>query len=121
MYEFIEQWLGWLVAAIAATIAIRGKVSFDVNEYIKEKRKRRKEQLESLCPHVYFAKQNGDLVIKSAVQSIRGFSICQCGMCGRIFSNEDLAIDEAKYWMENPKELQKRNEEMEKLQKKLKL
>ena len=49
------QWLGWIAAFIAAVVAIRATVRFDLNEWLRDRRTQREENLRALCPHVRFA------------------------------------------------------------------
>ena len=52
-------WGGWALAAITGILALRANVRFDVNDYLKERRKRLEGNLRSLCPHVRRGEKDG--------------------------------------------------------------
>ncbi len=120
--DMLWDWKGWVVtaiAAIAAMIAIRGSIRFDINEWLKDRRKRQEETLRSLCPHISVEEQDGDLLIRSAQISPSGTTVWQCQSCGDL-THDKHAIDQGtRYWAENPDALVKRQRRIEKLARKL--
>lgn len=117
--DMLWEWTGWVVAAIAATFAIRGSIRFDVNEWLKDRRKRQEEQLENLCPHIAVFKEDGKLAIRSTYISPPGTVAWQCQMCGHV-THDGHAIEQGqRYWAENPDKLAIRNKRIKKLARKL--
>lgn len=113
------QWLGWVAAGVASIVAIRGSVRFDVNEWLRDRRTRKKENLRALCPHARFADENGNWVLQSSYISPMGTLAWQCQQCGNV-THDRAGIDEAlKYWAAHPKELIERQKEIERRARKL--
>ena len=107
------QWLGWVAAGVASVVAIRGNVRFDLNEWLRDRREQRKENLRTLCPHARFADDNGKLVLRSSYVSPPGTTAWQCQECGDV-THDHAVVDEAlNYWAAHPKELHERREEIE--------
>lgn len=112
-------WIGWVVAAIATMFAIRGSIRFDINEWLKDRRRRQEEQLENLCPHISVFKKDGKFVIRSTYISPPGTEAWQCQMCGHVTYDGHAIEQGQRYWAENPDELMKRNKRIKKLARKL--
>ena len=71
MMDFLRDWLGWLVAAvIALPVIFRGMIKFDVNEWLKHRRKIKEAKYLSLCPHVALIEENGQFKIQSTYISM---------------------------------------------------
>lgn len=111
--------MGWGVAAVATVFAIKGSIQFDINQWMRDRRERKKEILRSLCPHVYMDCRNGKYVIRSAYISPIGTAAYQCQMCGHSTHDENAIDVEVKYWADNPKCLMQRIEKAKKLYRKL--
>ena len=113
------QWLGWVAAGVASVVAIRGNVRFDVNEWLRDRRTRKKENLRALRPHARFVDENGKLVLPSSYISPPGTTACQCQECGDV-THDRAGIQEAlNYWAARPQELQERRAEIERQLRKL--
>lgn len=112
-------WLGWVIALVASTVAIRGSIRFDINDWLRERRKQQEENLRALCPHVHGTEEKGRLALVSAYVSPSGTRAWQCQICGHETYDERVIEREAEYWARNPIELIKRRRRMEKLAKKL--
>ena len=119
MGEALTTWGVWLIALIAAAVVIRGTVHFDVNEWLKERRKQRKENLRSLCPHVVQGMEDGHQVIRPTHSSPLGTVSWQCQLCGDISHDAELLRGHVAYWERHPQELSERIEKINKIAKKL--
>ena len=116
----IWSWIGWLAAGVATIVAIRGSIRFNVNEWLKERRHQKEENLRLLCPHVSAEiDENGNTVIRSQYTSPIGTAAYQCEKCGAITHDPDEPIRQGRYWRDNPKKLVERFDKMKKLAKKL--
>lgn len=112
-------WLGWVLAFVATTVAIRGSIRFDVNDWLRERSKQKEENLRALCPHVHGTEENGRPALVSAYLSPPGTHVWQCQMCGDEICDKGAIERDAEYWAKNPMELIKRRRKMEKLANKL--
>ena len=109
--------LGWLLAiTLASVMTVRGSVRFDVNEWLKARRRIREERLEKriqeACPHMLilggkpvsqFSRKNGDS--------------WKCEGCGTTM-DDDSVQQSVDYWISHPKEYAKTFEKKNKLVKK---
>ena len=112
-------WIFWVAAFVAAIIAVRGIVRFDVNEWLRDRRKQKEENLWALCPHVQPSYVDGKPAMRSTFMSPSGTLGWQCQACGR-FTHDEAWIDQnTEYWLCNPKELTKRIKKRSRLAKKL--
>lgn len=107
--------LGWLLAiTLASVMTVRGSVRFDVNEWLKEKRRIKKERMDKLiketCPHMLIL--NG----KPSSQFIQqGDLTWRCDGCGAIMDDGDSVQKSVDYWISHPKEYAKAFEKRNKL------
>ena len=112
-------WLFWIAAFVAAIIAVRGIVRFDVNEWLRDRRKQKEESLRALCPHVKPIYVDDKPAMRSTFVSPSGTLGWQCQTCGT-FTHDEASIDEnTEYWLSNPRELTKRLKKRSRLAKKL--
>ena len=109
----------WIAAFIAAIIAIRGTIRFDVNEWLRDKRKQKEENLRALCPHVRPIYSDGKPAMHSTFVSPSGTQAWQCQLCGAVTHDEVMIDENTKYWLSNPEELTKRFKRMSRLTKKM--
>ena len=119
MIELLRDWAGWLAALIAAAFAIRATVSFDLNEWLKDRRNQKKEQLRVLCPHVDATQQDGQPAVRSTFISPPGTVAWQCQDCGLVTHDRAWVEEQTAYWANNPNELVERMKKMDKLTKKV--
>ena len=112
-------WGGWALAAITGILALRANVRFDVNDYLKERRKRVEGNLCSLCPHVRRGEKDGKPVIHSTYISPPGTVAIQYQMYGHITYDRSAMQQEVQYWAQNPSALSERENKAEKLREKL--
>lgn len=114
--EFI--WL--LVAIVVTVIVIKVTISFDLNRYLEQKQKNLKEKAKNYCPHIFMKEIEGKLVIQSAYISPSGTANYICQRCGTMLYDIDHQAEESRvrFFLENPKELNKQNNKFRKLLKK---
>ena len=117
--EQVWGWLGWLAAALATIVAVRGSVRFDVTEWLKERRRHKAENLRLLCPHAVTEVEGGNVEIRSTYVSPMGTVAYQCQMCGAVTHDRGEPERQIRYWAQNPDEFVERHKKMEKLAKKL--
>ena len=115
MIDLIRDWAVWVAALIAVVLTIRATVRFDLNEWLKDRHKQKREQLRFLCPHVVVSQQNGQPVVRSTFISPPGTVAWQCQRCGLITHDDAWVEEHTAYWANNPNELFKRIRKIEKL------
>ena len=119
LFNFLSEWAGWIFGFFAAAFAVRGSIKFDVNVWLNDRRKRIKDNLKAMCPHVRPFVEDGINKMQSTFISPPGTAAWQCQRCGRVtYDTEEIELN-CKYWAENPDDLAERNKKMEKLAKKL--
>lgn len=118
--EQLLEYAGWIVAAIAITIAIRANIHFDINEWQRDRRNRKIDNLRIMCPHVTMGFNDyGQPVVNSSFISPPGTTAYECQRCQfRTYDTESIE-DMGSYWASHPKELIKREKQVQKLAKKL--
>lgn len=117
-----ESWctIAALIIIMFSVVAIKASIKFDLNKYLKERRRIKIEKQKNLCPHAdWYVNENGENLIRS----LYGYHIINrywiCSRCERV-EYDKLSIDsELKYWGKNPKELNKRIKKIVKLDKQL--
>lgn len=111
----------WAVLALSATVfAIRTTVRFDVNEWLRDRRKQREANLRAMCPHVTaFKDEEGRLVVQGTFVSPSGTTAWQCQLCGHVTHDGRLGDERARFYASNPQELVERQKKMEAMAKKL--
>lgn len=115
----MPDWLWWLVAVAITIVTVRATVRFDVNEWLRDRRRQKEEKLRSLCPHAVPTIHDGKPAIRGMYVSPSGTTAYHCQLCGDVMYDPG-AIDEVMaYWGRNPDKLLARNKEIEKLMKKL--
>ena len=76
---------GWVIAVLVGVFAFKTKVQFDVNKWLKDRRKLKERKLRMLCPHVMpTTVDDGQLVVQSTYVSPTGTTAWQCQRCGDI-------------------------------------
>ena len=118
----MDDWWTWIALAIGAlglSLGIKGTVKFDVNEWLKERRRQREDTLRALCPHAQFSQERDKLHLHVAYVSPPGTVAWQCQMCGHVTYDRHEINQVGKYWSENPQELVLRNQKVERIAKKL--
>ena len=108
-----------IIGMLIAAVAVRGVIKFDVNQWLNDRRKRLEDDLRMLCPHHYFIKEDGKLIIASEFVSPPGTLAWQCQRCDHISHDKRKMDQDSKYWGKNPNALMERQKEMEKIAKKL--
>lgn len=111
--------LDWFLAAIFGLISIISlSVKFDLNEWLKERRRIKEERLGKLlqeaCPHMLVTKD------KAFSQFIpKGNQTWQCDSCGKTTYDENFVKYNIKYWTDNLKEYEKAHKKREEIIEKL--
>jgi len=88
----LVQTILWYVlwAATVFTFAWKVSVKFDVNEYLRERRKNREREISAIirskCPHVRVTKMDGETTIVQAVFPYG--DQFRCEQCGHIFNGK---------------------------------
>lgn len=75
------------IGVIGTVVALKFTISFDVNEYIKDRRAWKQEvriaRTRALCPHIDIVEdEDGDTGLRSAYISPSGTTQYQCQNCG---------------------------------------
>lgn len=117
MVELLLSWAGWLVAAIMGIFAVRTTIRFDLNDWLKDRRKRKKLKLRSLCPHADITEQDGQLAVRSTFISPPGTTAYQCQDCRHVTHDKAWIYENTEHWANNPKDLMERLEQLDKLTK----
>lgn len=105
-----------IIALLIGVVALRVNIAFDVNDWLKERKKIKLTKLQNICPHVSIFKKDENLQIQSDFESPPGTLKWQCSTCGMIANNVDES--HIQYWLKNPKDLIKRKELLQKEMKK---
>ena len=119
MGETWTTWVGWIIALLATAVAIKGTIRFDVNKWLKERRRERERYLRSLCPNVEVFTQNGSQTVRPAHVSPVGAFAWHCQLCGNVSHDVEALRGYATYWEQNPLELSKRQKQMKKISRRL--
>ncbi len=102
--DSIFQWIGWALAALfGGTLLLKGEIKFDLNEWLKERRKHKEENIRLLCPHVQGFTENGERGLRSTYISPAGQTYWKCQQCGRITHDPNEVQENLKRWGKNPK------------------
>ena len=109
------QWLGWLVAAVLTGALV---LKFDLNEFLKERRKQQKERLRMLCPHVRMTVHDGQPAVRSTYISPSGTTAWQCQLCRHTTHDQSEIEESAKIWANDPAALIERVKLIDKRMKK---
>ena len=99
-------------------IAIKVGFSFDLNKFMDQRRKRRKERLRVLCPHAIPDIKDGQVGIRPLMTSPSGTHDWICGRCGLRTHNGDMVDQQLRQFAENPKLLMDRETRFQKSAKK---
>lgn len=97
----------------AGIVALRFSVSFDLNRYFEDQRKKRQRRAQSLCPHMdilSFGKdETGDIAleVQSTYTSPPGTVQWQCDMCGDV-THEQMVHANTRRWNQDPEALVER-------------
>ncbi len=103
-----------VVTAVAVKIAIR----FDVNEWLKIREQKKLVKFQNMCPHVGMEFFGGKYIIRDLMQSPSGAVLWQCQRCQRI-SQTGTPQYAIKHWHDNPLELAKLQQDLQKQAKKI--
>ena len=91
-----------IIGGITAVVALKFTVSFNVNEFIKDRREWKQEvriaNARALCPHVDIVEEGGEPGIRSTYISPSGTTQWQCQKCGHTTYGRDLLEDNLQSW-----------------------
>lgn len=118
MNDFWSWTLG-IIALLATMVAVRATVQFNINDWLKERRKQREDNLLRLCPHIRFIKEDGGIRIVSTYISLPGTLAWQCQGCGDITHDRKKIEHDIEYWSSNKDKRNERSEKIKKLARKL--
>lgn len=118
--DILFQWLGWVLAGLLVlTAAVKGTVRFDINEWLKERRKHTKEKLQTLCLHAEFDVRNKDKIEFKSSYILKDSMGVRCQLCGKWEFDETSIVKDLEWWENNPDALLKRFKCIKKLERKL--
>ena len=111
--------LALLLLAFGA-FAVKGTIKFDLNEYLRDRRKRKEDHLRSMCPHAVFSEAGqGQLAVRGTYISPPGTTAWQCQLCGRWTHDAAQAQEGVAYWAKHPDKLRARQAQISAKAKKL--
>ncbi len=104
-------WWHVLVVILAAILTLRVAATFNVTEWLENRRRRRREALRVLCPHATVVGRDakGHFEIKCLIVSPPSMFHAQCQRCRTVFSGGmHFAEQLMEEWASNPSALQER-------------
>jgi len=99
------------IAILLGFIVIKITISFDINSWLKDRRKIKIYRLQNICPHVTILKDGKGYRVIDDFSSPPGTFEWQCQTCKRIAINH---IDNRQYWIDNPNDYYNRKKLFEK-------
>ncbi len=105
-----------IIALLMGIIAFRVNIAFDVNDWLKERKKMKLSKLQNICPHASIFKKDEKIQIQLDFESPPGTLQWQCSTCGVIVNQVNES--DMQFWSKNPKELIKRKKLFQKKMKK---
>lgn len=97
-----------IIAILISFIAFRINISFNLNDWLKDRKKIKIVKFQNICPHTSIFKNGEYTVLESDFRSPPGTSQWQCKTCKRIVDSVDDVDDDMKYWRNNTEDLLKR-------------
>jgi len=110
-----------IIVFLLSFIAIKITLQFDINDFLKERRKIRVNQLKNICPHNTVSLENEQFIIRSLFSSPVGTVNWICSQCGLIVSSQEDTQRLMQSNAENPEQIMKGQKEFIKQAKKLKI
>ncbi len=101
----------WLIVSciFGGLLLLRFQVTFDANEWLRDRRKHQIESLKALCPHTRLeAKANGEVEVTSYFTSTPGCLELVCSRCKFTTIDPRVPSDLARIWVTNPAEYARR-------------
>jgi hypothetical protein len=98
------EWWQILILIIAGAIAIRFSVKFDLNQFLKDKRKIKIDQLKNICPHckIEFDKDKKQIKAESYFYTEIGNPNYFCRRCGCMVPFEENATKICENYAKDP-------------------
>ena len=98
-----------LIGVVVAVFAVRVVATFNVTEWLENRRKWRKEALTAICPHATaYVNADGNPEIRCLIVSPPGTIQAQCQRCGLVVSSIHVAESVMEEWGRDPIGLVKR-------------
>ena len=119
MPDWILTWAPTIIGVLAAVVALKMIVRFDVNEWLRDRRDQKKEHIRALCPHTDISNDGDKVIIWSTYVSPPGTRAYVCQQCHhRTFDLTAIESNE-RYWQSHPNDLIKRHTLLQEKVKKL--
>ena len=108
---------GWailgIVGAILGIMSLR--VRFDLNEWMRDRHERRREQAKNICSHTKIGPgPSGEIAIGSWCHRPSGTTQWICQRCGYMAGSKKETDDLMRYWAENLEEYEEQERALEK-------
>lgn len=118
----IPNWPTAFVTAIlivAGMFAIRGSVRFDINEYLRDRKKSFQEKAKRACPHSYLIRSDdGTIEIQKAYHIPPRTTVWTCARCGATTISAFDWEKNVNYYRRHPGEFEKAERKFMKIGKK---
>ena len=109
-----------LLAIVATIFAIKANIKFDVNEFLRDRRKEKEKSIRTLCPHAVFTEDGqGRPAVRSTFISPSGTQAFRCQICGSVTYDQAYIFEITECWSRNPDELKEKLDKMSAKTKKL--
>lgn len=115
------EWWQVLLIIIGGVVTWRVTATFNITQWLENRREHRKEALRVLCTHVTFdVDDNDDILYQSYLESPSGTAQAFCGRCGKVFPSGMVSMEHhVQTWINNPKGWAKREKQFQKKAKRL--
>ena len=107
----------WVITGVILGVVgiLSFRVRFDINEWLRDRRQSRLNQLKTLCPHAEpVLDEDGKPAIDSLFTPLAGTISWQCGRCGTVVHSRDTIerqmahlLQHADIWLEREQKFQK--------------
>ena len=117
------EWWQWIILIFAGAVAIRVSLKFDLNQFLKERRKIKITRLQNICPHckIEFNKDNKQIKCTPYFYSPEGTLDQVCSRCKCIVPFEENVKRICENYAKDPKRWLEQENKFIKQMKKLKL
>lgn len=111
-----------LIILIIIFGSIAFKFKFNVNDYLRDRREIKKDQLKNVCPHIRITNIQGkEIQVQSMFNTSYGTFIWMCSQCGLIVNSEDEVNRIMNNYEKDPSKIAEQQEKYYKKAKKLKI
>jgi hypothetical protein len=112
---------GLIGAIVIGIIAVRISLTFDINQFLENRRQIKLNQLKNACPHLKIDVDGENIRVESFFSSPPGTITWGCSQCGLIVNSKQDIKRLQKPFLQNPNLYIEQMEKFNKLAKKLKL